>query len=116
MARGVEWVALATNISDNEKMLSLHESGDYRAALVYVYGLAYSGRVMSDGFISKAALRRIEGTTKIAQRLVDGGLWKYSEDGKGWHVPDWAEYQITSETYQKRQEHGRKAAMARWEK
>ena len=114
MSRGVEWVALATGITDHPKMLDLHDSGDHRAALVYIYGLAYSGRVMSDGFIPKSALRRIEGTTKIAQRLVDVGLWQYSEDGKGWVVPDWAEYQITSEKFKKRSEDAKKAADARW--
>jgi hypothetical protein len=112
----VEWVALATNIPDNEKMFELHASNDYRAALVYCYSLAYCGRTMSDGFIPKAALGRIEGTSKIATRLVDVGLWKYAANGKGWVIPDWADYQVTSEQFEKRQNDGRKAAEARWSK
>lgn len=114
MARGVEWVALATSIPDNEKMMELHATNDWRAAAVYMYSLAYCGRTMSDGFIPKAALGRIEGTAKVARRLVDVGLWRYTEDGKGWVIPDWAEYQVTSEKFKQRSDAGRKAAEARW--
>jgi len=114
MARGVEWVALATSIPDNEKMLELQGAGDWRAIVTYCYSLAYCGRTMSDGFIPKAALARICGTTKVAHALVNVGLWKYSADGKGWIIPDWAEYQVTSEKFLQRQEAGKKGAEARW--
>lgn len=84
------WVKLADTFTDHPKVVA---AGD-RAAWLYVAGLCYCSRHLTDGEIPKDALGRLCGLpqpTKLAARLVDVGLWSVTETG--WAVNDYTEHQ-----------------------
>lgn len=110
------WVRLDTAMPDHPKILALvegHKDGR-AAAFVWVCGLAYAGRHGTDGFIPREALGRINGRQADAARLVAAGLWK--DDGIGWTIHGWDEYQASDETTKTRSERARHAAQVRWGK
>lgn len=106
------WVRLDTGLPDHPKMLSLVGGKRHRAALTYVYGLAYCGRHELDGFIPESALPFIHGTKSDAQALCEVGLW-HARPG-GWEINDWHEYQPTGIDSAARKERARMAAQKRW--
>lgn len=112
----LSWVRLDTAMPDNPKILALIDSHrDGRAAaFVWVCSLAYCGRHGTDGFIPKEALSRINGKAADAQRLVSAGLWK--DEGIGWSISGWAEFQVSDQSTQARSARARAAAEARWGK
>jgi hypothetical protein len=108
------WVRLDTAMPDNPKVLALAELGDrgLAAAFVWTCSLAYSGKHGLDGFIPKNALVRINGKPVHARLLVDMHLWK--DEGIGWSINGWDEFQESTEDTQKRSDKARKAALTRW--
>jgi hypothetical protein len=110
------WVRLDTAMPDNPKVLHLIESHKEgrAAAFVWVCSLAYSGKHGTDGFITKSALSRLNGTNIHSRLLVDYGFWK--DEGVGWTIHGWAEFQESTGETQMRAERARKAAFARWHK
>lgn len=111
---GLKWIRLETTMFENPKMLYLKEDKQYRAIVVHLEGMSYSGRHGLAGYIPKAALRIIGGTTADASRLVTAGLWTPSPGG--WTINGWDEYQLADEDAAKRSEKAQKAAAARWAK
>ena len=110
------WVRLDTAMPDHPKIIDLvdgHREGR-AAAFVWVCSLAYAGKHGTDGFIPKGALQRINGRQSDAKLLVTVGLWK--DEGVGWTINGWAEFQESNEETQKRADKARKAAFARWGK
>ena len=89
------WVRLDTGLPDHPKVLELIESKKHRAALAFVFGLAYSGRHETDGFVPKSALPFLHATRADAVALVEARLWHYADGG--YQINDWEEYQPTSE-------------------
>jgi len=109
------WVRLDTAMPDHPKILDLIEHRDGRAAaFVWVCSLAYAGKHGTDGFIPKGALARCNGQSKHALLLVAAGLWK--DEGVGWTIPGWEEYQESNAETQARSDKARRAAFARWGK
>lgn len=102
------WVRLDTGLPDHPKILALIEAKKQRAALTYVFGLAYSGRHETDGFIPRMALPFLHATTSDAQALVELRLWHHTEGG--YQINDWDEYQPTSEASRMRQESLKRAS------
>jgi hypothetical protein len=102
------WVRLDTGLPDHPKILALIEAKKQRAALVYVFGLAYSGRHETDGFVPKMALPFIHASTADANALVELRLWHHTEGG--YQINDWDEYQPTSEASRHRQESLKRAS------
>jgi hypothetical protein len=102
------WVRLDTGLPDHPKILALIDAKKPRAALAYVFGLAYCGRHETDGFIPRAALPFLHATTSDAHALVEARLWQHAEGG--YEVNDWAEYQPTSEASRLRLEGLKQAA------
>jgi hypothetical protein len=99
---------------DNPKILHLidgHKDG-MAAAFVWVCSLTYAGKHGTDGFITRSALSRINGKAIHARLLVEHLLWK--DEGVGWTIHGWAEFQESNEETQKRTERARNAALARW--
>lgn len=96
----LSWVRLDTGLPDHPKILGLIGAKKHRAVLVFTFGLAYSGRHETDGFIPKAALPFIHATDADARALVDARLWHHVAGG--WQINDWEEYQPTSETSARR--------------
>lgn len=110
------WVRLDTAMPDHPKILALvdgHKDGR-ASAFVWVCSLAYAGKHGTDGFIPKGALARINGRAADARLLVEAGLWK--DEGVGWTINGWDEYQESNEETKRRSEKARLAAMARWGK
>lgn len=108
------WVRLDTAMPDNPKVIALVDGdrGGRAAAFVWVCSLAYSGKHGTDGFIPKAALPRINGRPADARLLVEAGLWK--DEGVGWSINGWDEFQESTAETVARSERARTAAMARW--
>lgn len=109
---GLKWIRLETTMFENPKMLYLKEDKQYKAIVVHLEGMSYSGRHGLAGYIPKAALRIIGAVSADMTRLVGAGLW--SPAPGGWQVNDWAEYQLADEEAQKRSEKAQKAAAKRW--
>jgi hypothetical protein len=109
---GLPWVRLDTSFASNPKILYLVEDKRYRAAFVWLAGLAYSGDHGTDGFIPYSALPCLHGTKSDAKALVDVGLWH--ESLGGWEINSWAEAQVSNEETQLRRKRAKDAAMARW--
>lgn len=112
----LSWVRLDTAMPDHPKILALIE-GDKEgraAAFVWVCSLAYCGRHGTDGFIPREALSRINGRAADARRLIAAGLWK--DEGVGWSIGGWDEYQVSDESTKARSARARAAAQARWSK
>jgi hypothetical protein len=97
----------------NPKILAmLGEAGGHRAALVYVFSIAYSGEQGTDGFIPREALGHIHGRPADADRLAAHKLW-IGQPG-GWVINGWAEKQESSEEAQQRRKRAQAAAQKRW--
>lgn len=110
------WVRLDTAMPDNTKVLHLIEShkDGMAAAFVWVCSIAYSGKHGTDGFISRSALARCNGKAVHARLLVEHQFWK--DEGVGWTIHDFNEYQESNEETQARSERARLAAFKRWGK
>ena len=111
---GLAWIRLDTTTFDHPKMLYLAEEKKYRAIVLHLSGMTYTGKHGLDGFIPKAAMRALGGTAADAKSLVEVGLWHYSEGG--WVINGWDEYQVSDAAAQERKEKARKAAQTRWAK
>ena len=96
------WVRLETGLPDHPKMLSLIAGKKQKAALAYVFGLAYCGRHELDGFIPASALPVIHATKADAMALCEIGFW-HARPG-GYEINDWAEYQPTNESTRMKRE------------
>jgi hypothetical protein len=113
------WVRLEDDIADNPKLAAV----DDHAFAVYVCGLAYCNRNLTDGLIPTGiglTLRHCGGKAKQAiMALVTARLWE-PVDG-GWRVHDFLDYQpsrrkVETERSQKQaagQAGGRASAIAR---
>lgn len=111
---GLKWIRIDTQMFENPKLLYLKEDKQYRAIVVHLEGMAYSGRHALAGFIPKAALRVIGATTADANRLVNANLWHIAPGG--WQIHDWDEHQLSAEDMQKRRDRAQKGAAVRWKK
>lgn len=115
---GLPWIRLDTTTFDHPKMLSLMDEGHYRAIVVHMSAMTYSGKHGLDGYIPRYVLRVIGGTPEDAERLMNASLWLPAPNG--WDINGWKEYQFSSSEEEERRrrlsERGRKAAAARWNK
>ena len=110
----LQWVRLDTQFPSNPKILDLVADRRHQAVVAYISSLAQCGLHETDGFITKSWLPFIHANAKVAAQLVEARLWVPVPGG--WQIPDWAEYQPTSETSRQRTEKARKAAAVRWAK
>lgn len=107
------WVRLDTAFPRNPKLLAmLAEKDGYRAAVVYLCGLAYAGEQGTDGFITREALPHLHGRVADAHRLAAHRFW--IEQPGGWLINGWAEFQQSSDEAQVRRKRAQAAAAARW--
>lgn len=90
----VTWVKLVDTFPDHPKVLAV---GDH-AAWLWVCGLCFASRHLTDGFIPEHALARLTGLPKpraLAAKLVEQELWDVVEGG--WRVHNYMEKQRTRE-------------------
>lgn len=111
---GQRWVRLDAAFARNPKVIDMLADKDgFRAALVYVCALGYCGEQGTDGFVPRGALPFVHGRPRDADLLVKHRLWQ-AQNGTGWLIPDWAEYQPSTVDTQARSRAARKACCYRW--
>ena len=87
------WIKICDTMTEHPKIV---EAGPY-AGWLYLCGITYASRNLTDGFIPAALVRRLSDVPDPkaeAARLVEVGLW-IKVDG-GFQVHDYAEYQRTN--------------------
>jgi hypothetical protein len=88
------WVRIDDQFPDHPKVI---QAGPM-ASWLYVCGLAYANRYLTDGFIpDRQAVRLVDtdDSEPLVRRLVDTGLWERVEGG--YQIHDYLEYQPSSE-------------------
>lgn len=93
---GLQWIRLDTSFPTHDKILHLKAAGHWRAIVVYVNSLCYSGLHGTDGHIPQVALGIIDATPGTARQLVDARLWEYADNG-GWHIVNYGTMQELAE-------------------
>lgn len=111
---GVKWIRIDTQMFENPKLLYLKEDGKYRAIVIHLEAMAYSGRHGLCGYLPRACLRILGATARDAKTLVESALWDPAPGG--WQIHGWDEYQLSAEDMQKRRERAQKGAAGRWGK
>jgi hypothetical protein len=103
------WIKLHDNLWENPKIIAAGED----AALLYVQGLSYCSRNLTDGRILTAALRNLTAKKEartLARVLVREGLW--IETANGWEVHDYLQHQRSREQVEREREKARIRAAA----
>jgi hypothetical protein len=92
------WAKLDDGLLDHPKILAAAEQlgGNSQAIVVgvYVMGLLWSARHLTDGHLPTSFVRAFAKTSNplsIADALVKVGLWE-ADSGKGFRIHDYAEY------------------------
>jgi len=84
------WIKIDDQFFQNPKIIDLSKD----AKLLYLCALTYCGSQLTDGIISKSALRVISATvdvsSTVATELVHVGLWEVTEGG--YDIHDYLEY------------------------
>ena len=96
---GLPWVRLDANIASHDKILALlsdPSAKKWQAAASYMFGIAWAGGQGTDGFIPKAALPTIHGTSATARLLEKYGLW--DEARVGWQIRNYDKRQSLTAT------------------
>lgn len=88
------WIRLDDQFPDHPKVV---EAGPL-ASWLYVCGIGYCNRLLTDGFIPSGQVRKladVDNAGDLAQRLVAVGLWDETEGG--YLVHDYLDYQPSRE-------------------
>jgi hypothetical protein len=114
---GLPWIRLDTSTFDHPKILDLTEDKQYKAVVVHLTAMTYSGKHGLAGYVPRSALRVLGATTVDVNRLVAVGLWNVC--GDGWEINGWKEYQLSGDEQEARRQRlsdrGRKGAAKKWE-
>lgn len=106
------WVKVDDQFQDHPKFLDV----SLAAVGLWVAGLAYCSRYLTDGKMSSSAVRRLGGTKKLCDELQAVGLWTTTTDG-GWQIHDYLQYNPSSDQVrdlrEKRAEAGKRGGEAR---
>ena len=95
------WVRIDDQLSDHPKIVAAGPD----AAWLFIAGLCYAARYLTDGFIPDAQVRRlsdVKSPTSAAERLVSNGLWDAVEGG--YVIHDYLDYNAASETVKERRQ------------
>lgn len=103
------WVKLDDHFDEHPKIAQV----DNDALALWVCGLAYCNRNLTDGFIPKqVALGQLrfceKSTVEAIKQLVDAGLW--AQERGGFRIHDYLTYQKSRETVLAERESGKKRA------
>lgn len=92
------WVKLDDHLPDHPKIVA---AGPI-AGWLYVAGLCYANRLLTDGFIPLEQVTRLlpqhgQGTARLAERLCQVGLWQSvtRDEAPGFQIHDFLEYQFS---------------------
>lgn len=103
----MSWIRIDDHAPEHPKMLAAGPT----ACWLWVWGLAYANRQLTDGFIPCDAiyLSGVRNPGRFADTLMDVGLWDRvmpteTSDRDGWNIHDYHEYQPSkAQVTQKRQ-------------
>ena len=87
------WFRVDDDAGTHPKLLAAGDS----AVGLWVRAGAYSARYLTEGHITRRALRALGGTQRQVQRLLDARLWVEDPDGDGWRFWQWDDRQPTRE-------------------
>src|SRR3990167_275444 len=97
----MSWVKIDDHFPEHPKVLMAGP----QAAWLYVCGLAYASRNLTDGLIPASQVKRlaeVPTAPKLATKLVEVGLWE--QVGGGYIIHDYLEYNPTREEVLARRE------------
>lgn len=97
------WVRLDDNFADHPKVIALSDT----AFRLYITGLCYSNRQLTDGFIPYGMVNTWVGhdPMKPSDELEDQNLW--SRTDKGFVIRSYNEYQPSREDVTRKRESGK---------
>jgi hypothetical protein len=114
------WFRADTNLPTHDKILDLlgRSPKGKGAGFVYFCSLAYAAGHETSGFIARAALPFVHGTTVEARLLAEARLWDVVEGG--WQIRNWGTRQLVGAESQALHdlavESGKRGAEKRWAK
>lgn len=104
------WVKIDDNFASHPKVIAAGPA----AGWLYVCGLTYAARYLTDGFIPERQVRMladVDNPDTIAARLVEVGLWE--RVGGGYMIHDYLKYNPSSEQVRRDREEAAKR-QAEW--
>lgn len=107
------WIKLDNNFPDHPKVLSLTDE----AFRLYVAGLCYSSRYLTDGVLSEAVVDRLlpartrENISKSSEQLEANDLWLRRENC--WEIAGYSEHQSSKEEVEQAKQANRER-VAKW--
>lgn len=101
------WVRIDDLFPEDPKITGLSD----RAFRVWLEGLAYCARQLSDGHIPASSVKTIRGTRKSVDELVNAGLWQ--QNGTGYVVQNYLKFNPSKAQVEARREAGAKR-LKRW--
>lgn len=113
----MSWLKIDDGFMEHPKVVGLSAS----AFRLFMEGLCYSSRYLTDGKMPTGALRAMNGTPRAAVELVAAGLWEVRDEG--WAVHDYLEYNPSRAEVDEKRQHisqerskaGSKGAAKRWQ-
>lgn len=90
------WVRLDDQMPEHPKVEGLSD----RAFRVYVEGIAYCSRTLSDGAIPATKAKKLGATPRVVQELIEARLWHIN--GVGYLVNDYLKYNPPKATVEAR--------------
>jgi len=97
----VKWVKLDTDFADHPKLLGVSPV----AQITWIRSICWSAKFLTDGFVPRSAFSTIGISTRVANSLVEAGLWDAVEDCDGENgivVHNFCEWQVTSDESERR--------------
>lgn len=106
----MSWIKLDDRFHSHRKIrqAGLEAVGLHARALSYSAAEGLEGKV-EGSWVEEVAGKRGE---KLATALVDAGMWE--QNGNGWHIHDYLDYNPSRETQAGKSESAKRAADARW--
>lgn len=102
------WVKIDDGMIDHPKIIGISD----RALRLYLFGLCYSSRHLTDGFVPEQIARQFG--RKFPAELVKAGLWDDADSG--YKVHDYGEYQPTAAAVKEQRNHTKQRVSAWREK
>jgi hypothetical protein len=88
------WTRLSDDFTDRPQLLQVSRS----ARLLHIEAMVWSNRLLTDGRIPSAALRRMtdaEDLAELVEELASAGIWEATDDGQ-WEL-DWKDQESAAE-------------------
>jgi len=111
-----QWFRVDTAMFDNPKVVRAVQQGGHAAVVLWLQGIAYSTRHLTDGWVPLPLPHTWGYRDKHTAALVAVGLWvplEITEDG-GWLINDYADYQPTRQEWEDKSVKRAAAARKRW--